>query len=99
VRSTPSGADVLIDGQVEGKTPFERRLFDPTRPYALTVRKAGYETHEQMLSASDEWVKKGNKRTLTVPVKLSKGKAGGEGEEKPEKSVEPAPVENPPATP
>jgi molecular chaperone DnaK len=101
VRSTPSGAEVLIDGQVEGKTPFERRLFDPTRPYALTVRKAGFETHEQMLSASDEWVKKGNKRTLTVPVKLTKGKGGAaDGEEKPsEKSAEPAPVENPPANP
>jgi hypothetical protein len=99
VRSTPAGAEVLIDGQVEGKTPFERRLFDPTRPYALTVRKPGFETHEQMLSASDEWVKKGNKRTLTVPVKLTKSKGGGEGEEKPEKPSEPAPVENPPANP
>jgi molecular chaperone DnaK len=100
VRSTPAGAEVLIDGQVEGKTPFERRLFDPTRPYALTVRKAGFETHEQMLSASDEWVKKGNKRTLTVPVKLTKGKSGASEEPAPsDKPAEPAPVENPPATP
>jgi len=100
VRSTPAGAEVLIDGQVEGKTPFERRLFDPTRPYALTVRKPGYETHEQMLSASDEWVKKGSKRTLTVPVKLTKSKGGGESEEKSgEKLSELAPVENPPANP
>ena len=37
----PSGADVLIDGQVEGKTPFQRRIFDPNRTYALTVRKRG----------------------------------------------------------
>jgi hypothetical protein len=97
VRSTPAGAEVLIDGQVEGKTPFERRLFDPTRPYALTVRKSGYETHEQMLSASDEWVKKGNKRTLTVPVKLSKSKGGAtEGEGTGDKPAEPAPVENRP---
>jgi uncharacterized protein (TIGR02266 family) len=99
VRSTPPGAEVLIDGQVEGKTPFERRLFDPTRPYALTLRKAGFETHEQMLSASDEWVKKGNKRTLTVAAKLAKMKGGAKEPEPVEKSAEPAPVENPPATP
>ena len=99
VRSTPAGAEVLIDGQVEGKTPFERRLFDPTRPYALTVRKGGFETHEQMLSASDEWVKKGNKRTLTVPVKMTKSKGGATEESTGDKPAEPAPVENPPAAP
>ena len=44
------------------RTPFQRRIFDTTRPYALTVRKPGFEAHEQMLSASDEWVKKGNVR-------------------------------------
>jgi molecular chaperone DnaK len=76
VRSTPAGADVLIDGQLEGKTPFQRRIFDSSRPYALTVRKPGYEPHEQMLSASDEWQKKGNVRTLTISPKLAKAKAG-----------------------
>jgi uncharacterized protein (TIGR02266 family) len=74
VRSTPTGADVLIDGQVEGKTPFQRRIFDTTRPYALTIRKGGFEPHERMLSASDEWAKKGSLRSLTVNAKLVKAR-------------------------
>jgi uncharacterized protein (TIGR02266 family) len=97
VRSTPAGAEVLIDGQAEGKTPFERRLLDPTRPYALTLRKPGYESHEQMLSASDEWVKKGNKRTVTVSVKLTKTKGAGTEAEKPAEE-KPAPTEPAPTT-
>jgi hypothetical protein len=83
VRSTPPGAEVLIDGQVEGQTPFQRRIFDTSRPYALTVRKAGYETHEQMLSASDEWAKKGNVRTLNINAKLPKSKTAGDGDKPP----------------
>ncbi|HEY0708601.1 MAG TPA: TIGR02266 family protein, partial [Polyangia bacterium] len=66
VRSTPSGADVLIDGQVEGKTPFQRRIFDPARTYALTVRKAGFTSVERSVSGSSEWAKRGNVRTLAV---------------------------------
>jgi hypothetical protein len=66
----------VLDGQPEGKTPFQRRIFDITRPYSLTVRSPGYEAHEQMLSASDPWVKKGNVRTLTVSAKLPKSKGG-----------------------
>ena len=71
VRSIPSGADVLIDGQVEGQTPFVRRIFDPSRSYALTVRRAGFDPHERTLSTSDVWTKRGNVRTLTVVAKLS----------------------------
>ena len=71
MRTTPAGADVLIDGQVEGKTPFQRRIFDPNRTYALTIRKAGFEPVERSMSATDPWVKKGNQRTLTVTAKLA----------------------------
>jgi uncharacterized protein (TIGR02266 family) len=71
VRSTPPGADVLIDGQVEGKTPFQRRIFDPNRSYALTIRKPGFEDIERSLGSSDQWVKRGNTRTLTVNARLS----------------------------
>jgi hypothetical protein len=91
VNSTPRGAEVLIDGQLEGRTPFQRRIFDTTRPYALTVRKPGFDPHEQMLSASDDWVKKGNVRTLTVNAKLPKAKPGSQpavGPE-PEKPADP----------
>jgi uncharacterized protein (TIGR02266 family) len=71
VRSVPAGADVLIDGQLEGTTPFVRRIFDPTRNYAITVRRAGFEPYERTLSASDEWSKRGTVRTLTVVAKLN----------------------------
>jgi hypothetical protein len=74
VRSVPSGAEVLVDGQLQGKTPFQRRIFDTTRPYALTVRKTGYDSLERMLSSSDEWVKNGNLHTLLVAAKLAKAK-------------------------
>lgn len=92
VHSVPSGAEVLVDGELEGKTPFQRRIFDPTRPYALTIRKAGYESHERMLSASDEWVKKGSLKTLIVSAKLPKAKgaeaAAADGEPKAEPKAE-----------
>ena len=70
VRSTPSGAEVLIDGQVEGKTPFQRRIFDPTRSYTLLVRKGGFTSTERTVSGTSEWSKRGNVRTLTVTAKL-----------------------------
>jgi hypothetical protein len=72
VISVPSGAEVLLDGQLEGKTPFERRVDDPTRDHALTVRRSGFATHNQRVSASDEWPTKGKKRTLTISAMLSK---------------------------
>jgi hypothetical protein len=75
VRTTPPGADVLIDGQVEGKTPFQRRIFDPNRTYALTIRKAGFEPVERSMSATDQWVKKGNQRTYTLTARLTASSA------------------------
>jgi hypothetical protein len=71
------------------------------------VRKQGFDPHEQLLSTSDDWVKKGNVRTLTVNAKLPKAKAGSqppgvepEGEksgetDKPASSTLP-PIEPPP---
>jgi uncharacterized protein (TIGR02266 family) len=76
VRSSPTGADVLIDGQVEGKTPFQRRIFDASRPYALAIRKAGFELHERTVSASDNWAKKGGVRTLLVSARLERARGG-----------------------
>jgi hypothetical protein len=70
VRSTPSGADVIIDGQAEGKTPFTRRIFDPTRTYALVVRKPGFTSLERTVTGGSDWTKRGNVRTLTVTARL-----------------------------
>ena len=108
VISLPTGAEVLIDGQSVGKTPFLGKDIDPAAPHALTVRKEGFETYEHMVSASD-WIKgKGPGQSLRVTVKLHKAAGGGEAKpagddkaEKPEKPAapsEPAKTEPPPAS-
>jgi uncharacterized protein (TIGR02266 family) len=108
--SLPTGADVLIDGQAVGKTPFISKDIDPASPHALTVRKDGFDNHEHMVSPGD-WVKgKGAGQSLRVTVKLHKGAgAGGEakagGQDKDDKAekpaapppTEPAKTEAPPA--
>jgi len=108
--SLPTGADVLIDGQAVGKTPFMSKDIDPASPHALTVRKDGFENHEHMVSPA-EWIKgKGPGQSLRVTVKLHKAAGSGGGEaktggqdkedkaDKPvEKATEPAKTEPPPA--
>jgi hypothetical protein len=106
--SLPTGADVLIDGQAVGKTPFMGKDIDPASPHALTVRKDGFENHEHMVSPG-EWIKgKGPGQSLRVTVKLHKSAGGGEAKtggqdkddkaDKPaEKATEPAKTEAPPA--
>ena len=79
-RSVPIGAEVLIDGEYYARTPCERRILDPKKSLAITVRKEGYEPHERMIGSSDNWVKKGNERVLSVSVNLKKIKAAAEGE-------------------
>jgi molecular chaperone DnaK len=74
-RSAPIGAEVLIDGEYYARTPCERRILDPKKSLAITVRKQGYEPHERMIGSSDNWVKKGNERILSIMVSLKKIKA------------------------
>jgi uncharacterized protein (TIGR02266 family) len=101
ITSTPSGAEVLIDGQTVGKTPYSGKDIDPAAPHALTVRKDGFETYEKMINASD-WVRgKGNGQNLKVTVKLRKtrGAAGGDGTGTADKAAEPAGNEPAPEAP
>jgi uncharacterized protein (TIGR02266 family) len=72
VRSVPPGADVFVDGELEGQTPFQRRIFDSSRPYAVSIRKEGFETNDRMISSSDPWAKVKDEYSLTVSVKLRK---------------------------
>ena len=82
---------MLIDGQVEGKTPFQRRIFDPTRTYALTIRKPGFERVERSLSATDQWVEEGqHQRTLTVTAQASAPAAAPASRPAPSPPPEPA---------
>ncbi len=75
LRSTPIGAEVLIDGEYFARTPCERRILDPKKSFAITIRREGYEPHERLLGPSDNWVKKGNERVLNVTVNLKRAKA------------------------
>lgn len=91
VKSTPPGADVYLNGQIEGTTPFQHRMLDIAGPYALSVKKEGYEAHEQMLGASDNWVRKGHTITLTVSARLVKVAGAAEPGVEPETPPQPQP--------
>jgi uncharacterized protein (TIGR02266 family) len=108
-RSSPIGAEVLIDGEYFGRTPCERRVLDPKKSVVITFQREGYETHERMLGESDNWVKKGHERVLTVFASLRKtGKSAADNgsmaapakpEDKTEKSPEPTPAAKPETKP
>jgi uncharacterized protein (TIGR02266 family) len=71
-RSSPIGAEVLIDGEYYARTPCERRILDPKKTLSITIRKEGYEPFEHLVGSSDNWAKKGNERTLSITVNLKK---------------------------
>ncbi len=92
VTSKPDGADVMLDGQTVGKTPFAAGIADIAAPHFIAVRKDGFETFEQMISSSSAWIKtkavKGRAapQVLKINAKL-KSIAGGGAEARP--STEP----------
>jgi len=96
-RSTPIGAEVLIDGEYFARTPCERRILDPKKSFAITIRREGYEPHERLLGPSDNWVKKGNERVLSVTVNLKKSSAPAAGVGGVGSSASPASGETKPA--
>jgi hypothetical protein len=75
VISTPTGAEVLLDGQSVGKTPFQGSDIDADAPHAVTIKLDGYETHERTIGASDWQKAKGNQETARISVKLRKTSA------------------------
>ena len=93
VTSKPSGADVTLDGQSVGKTPFSVGIADVNAPHSISVRKDGFEPFEQAIGVSSPWSKsKGPKdkpplMVLKVNAKLKP--VGGAAESKP--STEPPP--------
>jgi uncharacterized protein (TIGR02266 family) len=96
-RSVPSGAEVLIDGEYYGHTPCFRQVIDPSKPAAITFRRAGYEPSEHVLGAEEKWVKKGNDHILTVTAHLKKAEKPLASEPSSVLPVSPAPkIENAP---
>ena len=70
VKSVPPGAQILIDGEPMGQTPFQRRILDADKPHVVMVRKPGYDSFERHITSTDPWVKVGNTATLNVAAKL-----------------------------
>ncbi|MEO8215035.1 MAG: PEGA domain-containing protein, partial [Myxococcales bacterium] len=57
VTSKPDGADVTLDGQTVGKTPFTVGIADIKAPHFIALRKDGFEPFEQMIGATSGWSK------------------------------------------
>jgi hypothetical protein len=74
VRSVPSGAQVLIDGEPMGQTPFQRRILDVDKNHTVTIRKPDYDPYEHIVAPSDAWMREGNIETMKVAAKLKRSK-------------------------
>lgn len=70
IGSTPSGANVLIDGTAAGKTPWEQGL--RTGPHTVTVELARYRTQTLPVEIKKD-------ETTAVDVALVAGDSGGGG--------------------
>ena len=64
IKSTPSGAQVRVDGRVRGKTPLILRDL-PLRVVRVTVERAGFHADEQRVALSAA------RPTVTVDAKLA----------------------------
>jgi uncharacterized protein (TIGR02266 family) len=71
ITSSPSGAQVLIDGKEMGVTPFVSKEIDPASPHAITIKKDGFDPSERMVSGLD-WSRPhgSSPQTLKVNAKL-----------------------------
>jgi uncharacterized protein (TIGR02266 family) len=85
VATTPSGADVVLDGKRVGKTPYTIHKLDLTKTHALEVKRAGFVPQTRSISATDAFESKGDKDVLAVAMTLEAAPRA----EKPEKQ-EPA---------
>jgi hypothetical protein len=76
VTSSPSGAQVLIDGRELGSTPFVSKEVDPSAPHTITIKKDGFEPNERMVSGLD-WSRPhgSSPQTLKVNAKLRRSAA------------------------
>src|SRR5204862_1858548 len=72
ITSTPSGAQVVIDGVPVGTTPFSSKDVTVDGTHAISVKKDGYETHERMISGSDWSRGRGGAQSLKIGVKLKR---------------------------
>jgi uncharacterized protein (TIGR02266 family) len=55
VITTPTGAQIAIDGKPVGRSPYVDKTFDVSGMHTVTASKEGFETWEMSVSAEDEW--------------------------------------------
>jgi hypothetical protein len=72
VRSLPVGAQVLIDDEPMGPTPFQRRILDADKSHKVTIRRLGYEPYEHIVTPTDAWAEDGNTQTMKLVAKLKR---------------------------
>lgn len=63
VTSTPSGADVLLNGRIVGVTPIKKQVIQ-SGFHEVTVRKTNYHEHKETFRLSD-----GDEKTLNIKLK------------------------------
>jgi uncharacterized protein (TIGR02266 family) len=76
ITSSPSGAEVTIDGVPAGVTPFSSKEVEPGGTHTISLKKEGFEPQERMISGSDWSRGKGGVQSLKFNIKLKR--AGGE---------------------
>jgi hypothetical protein len=54
IRSEPSGADVMVDGERRGRTPYTL-TYDHYGTREVTVAKPGYRTHRKNVELNAPW--------------------------------------------
>lgn len=64
INSSPPGANVIIDGQVVGKTPFVNRRLKPGEPFEFDLELEGYKGVSDSLE-----LKPGEKKVLSIELK------------------------------
>jgi uncharacterized protein (TIGR02266 family) len=70
VATTPSGAEVVLDGKRVGRTPYTIHKLDLSKAHALEVKRAGFVSQTRSISASDSFESKGDKDVLAVALTL-----------------------------
>jgi len=89
ITSSPSGAEVTIDGVPAGVTPFSSKEVAPAGTHTISLRKEGFEPQERMISGSDWSRGKGGSQSLKFNIKLRR--AGGEAAKPPAEPAEKKP--------
>ncbi len=93
VTSSPPGAEVIIDGNSVGTTPYSGADVDPALPHSITVKKDGFEAYEHMIGGSDWPRAKNGVRLLKLNAKL---RSTGGGDEAAKPAATDTPAEPPP---